>query len=133
VYDAMFQAMRDKQQPLPRRQSGDRSGNLVIAPNPAAPAQPQPLNEPQHPGRCPYPGLAPFGIDDADAFFGREQMTGRLLTAVADKSAPLVLVGPSGSGKSSLLNAGLRARLRADGLPGMPGSAGWPCVRLTPA
>src|SRR5438874_450738 len=41
--------------------------------------------------------------------------------------------GPSGSGKTSLLNAGLFAGLRDGGLPDLPGSAGWPCVRLTPA
>lgn len=135
AYDAVFRAMRDQQRPLPRRQAGDRSGNLIIAPNPAGPAQPPPQDEPQHPGRCPYPGLDAFRVDDADVFHGRERMTSRLLAAAAasaDQPGPLVLVGPSGSGKTSLLNAGLLAGLRHDGLPGLPGSTGWPVVRLTP-
>lgn len=130
LYDAVFRTMRDAQQPLPRRQAGDRSGNLVLAPNPAVSAQPAaPPDEPQDPGRCPYPGLDAFGIDDVGLFHGREQMTKRLLAAVAESDGPLVLVGASGSGKTSLLNAGLLAELRADGLPG---SAGWPVVRVTP-
>ncbi|MFG1902390.1 caspase, EACC1-associated type [Micromonospora carbonacea] len=136
AYDAVFRAMRDQQRPLPRRQAGDRSGSLVIAPNRAVPAQPQsPQDEPQHSGRCPYPGLEAFGVDDADVFHGRERMTSRLLAAVAasaDQPGLLVLVGPSGSGKTSLLNAGLLDGLRHDGLPGLPGSAGWPVVRFTP-
>ncbi|MGW7824577.1 caspase, EACC1-associated type [Streptomyces puniciscabiei] len=140
IYDAVFQKLRDQNRPWPRRQAGDRSGNLVIAPNPAASAAPRHEEQQNHaPGRCPYPGLDAFGTDDADVFFGREQMTGRLLPAVAaacaaDTAAPglLTLVGPSGSGKTSLLNAGLLAAVRDRGLPGLPGSEGWPCVRLTP-
>ncbi|MFE2289678.1 caspase family protein [Streptomyces sp. NPDC059452] len=139
VYDGVFRAMRDSQGPLPRRQAGDRAGNLVIAPNPAIPAQAEPAEEPEPaPGRCPYPGLEAFGIDDADLFFGRGRMTKRILAAVAssvgspEQSGPWILVGPSGSGKSSLLNAGLLAALRNGGLPEVPGSAGWPVVRLTP-
>jgi len=134
LYDGVFRKMRDRQGPLPRRQAGDQSGNLVIAPNPAMRAAPPvPTQEPA-PGRCPYPGLDAFTVDDADTFFGREQMTGRVLAAVADTAGadepgPLVLVGPSGSGKTSLLNAGLLARLH-DG--GIPGSAGWPCLSLSP-
>ncbi|MBM7054291.1 caspase, EACC1-associated type [Streptomyces durocortorensis] len=139
VYDGVFRAMRDSQGPLPRRQAGDRAGNLIIALNPAIPAQREPAKEPgPAPGRCPYLGLDAFGIDDADVFFGRGRMTERVLTAVAssarspESSGPLVLVGPSGSGKSSLLNAGLLAALRKGGLPDLPGSTGWPVVRLTP-
>ncbi|SDW32613.1 WD40 repeat [Amycolatopsis xylanica] len=136
VYDAVFRTMRDRQRPLPRRQAGDRSGSLVIAPNPAIPAQPEQADEPPHPGRCPYPGLDAFGTDDSDVFFGRERMTGTLLTAVmasADQPGPRILIGPSGSGKTSLLNAGLLACLHQGGLPGLPGSASWPVLRFTPA
>lgn len=135
VYDAVFRAMRHQQRPLPRRQSGDRSGNLIIAPNPVVPAQASPPDSAgPTPGRCPYPGLDAFEVDDADVFFGRERMTRRLLAGVAASldEGPLVLVGPSGSGKTSLLNAGLMAELRREGLPDVPGSAGWPCLRLTP-
>jgi WD40 repeat protein len=61
---------------------------------------------------APYRGLARFEPEDAQWFFGREDVTD-LLAAQADeeKPLPLVLVGPSGAGKSSLLRAGLMLRL----------------------
>jgi DNA-binding SARP family transcriptional activator/WD40 repeat protein/KaiC/GvpD/RAD55 family RecA-like ATPase len=56
--------------------------------------------------RAPYLGLEAFGSDDADLYFGREELVAELVTRVA--SAPLVtVVGASGSGKSSLISAGL--------------------------
>jgi ABC-type dipeptide/oligopeptide/nickel transport system ATPase component len=62
---------------------------------------------------CPYRGLFAFGEEDADLFFGREQFTQDLLTA--SKRKPLVgVVGPSGSGKSSVVFAGLVPQLRQD-------------------
>ncbi|MEU9887690.1 AAA family ATPase [Sphaerisporangium sp. NPDC051011] len=135
VFDGVFRAMSDRQGPLPRRQAGDRSGHLVIAPNPAVPAQPGPPEEAEPaPGRCPYLGLDAFGVDDADVFFGRDGMTERVFAALtevagADEPGPLVLVGPSGSGKTSLLNAGLTAGLRERGLLG---TTSWLPLRLTP-
>lgn len=61
----------------------------------------------------PYRGLAPFDEPDADRFFGRAGALDELTRRLTDD--PLVLlVGPSGSGKSSLLHAGLVARLRTD-------------------
>nr|WP_212988048.1 helix-turn-helix domain-containing protein [Actinoplanes auranticolor] len=57
----------------------------------------------------PYVGLAPYQVDDADRFFGREALTDTLLTPVAER--PFVgIFGSSGAGKSSLLRAGLVAR-----------------------
>jgi hypothetical protein len=129
VYDALFRTMREQNLPLPHLRAGDRSGNLVLAPNPAVPASLPEEQEPA-PGRCPYPGLVPFTIDDAGLFSGREQMTSRMLTADhSGASGPLILVGPSGSGKTSLLHAGFLASLHENGLPG---SADWPCLYLTP-
>src|SRR5581483_1224546 len=58
------------------------------------------------PDVCPYKGLAPFGEADAELFFGRERLVDELVARV-DESSLLALVGPSGSGKSSLLAAGL--------------------------
>lgn len=133
VYHAMYRRLRDQQRPLPQLRAGDRTGQLVIASNPAFPAHAPIPGEPDTaPGRCPYPGLDAYALDDADVFSGRAAMTERALAAVreaVDEPGPLVLVGPSGSGKTSLLNAGLLARLR-DGA--VPGSAGWPGLRLTP-
>lgn len=62
------------------------------------------------PMRNPYRGLRAFQAQDAAEFFGRKELTVRLLSALAHCRAtrvPLVVVGPSGSGKSSLLRAGL--------------------------
>jgi WD40 repeat protein len=59
---------------------------------------------------APYRGLASFQPEDAAWFFGREAITARLAqlaTGAAAPGVPLILVGPSGSGKSSLLRAGL--------------------------
>ncbi|MFJ5262111.1 hypothetical protein ACIQAC_16765 [Streptomyces sp. NPDC088387] len=59
----------------------------------------------------PYRGLARFGVDDVDRFFGRDQLVGRLMDLVRRKHL-VVVAGASGSGKSSLLRAGLIARLQ---------------------
>ncbi|MFG2004394.1 hypothetical protein ACGFNU_35105 [Spirillospora sp. NPDC048911] len=61
-------------------------------------------------GICPYPGLAPFGQGDAPWFFGRRRSTATLLELLDEgrrTGGIVTLVGASGSGKSSLLRAGL--------------------------
>ena len=63
---------------------------------------------------CPYRGLVPYDVGDADAFFGRDGR-GRGLPAAARRGGVLAVVGPSGSGKSSLVRAGVAAALRRDG------------------
>ncbi|MGW2043809.1 nSTAND1 domain-containing NTPase [Streptomyces sp. NPDC001858] len=67
--------------------------------------------------RVPYPGLDAFDEDEAAVFFGREAQAAELtrrLHATATRPAErfLVLVGASGSGKSSLVRAGVMPRLR---------------------
>jgi WD40 repeat protein/DNA-binding SARP family transcriptional activator len=64
---------------------------------------------------CPYMGLRTFQETDADFFFGREELVAALLARLA-KSSLLAVVGPSGSGKSSLVRAGLVPALRAGAL-----------------
>ena len=65
---------------------------------------------------CPYQGLQAFDIDDADRFFGRQSDVEACLE-VLRRTTLLALVGPSGSGKSSLMRAGVGAALRARGTP----------------
>ncbi len=75
---------------------------------------------------CPYRGLAAFREEDAPFFFGRETFAGQLFEAVQRRSLVAVVVGPSGSGKSSTVFAGLLPRLRAEAdwliLDARPGS-----------
>ncbi|PZG02151.1 nSTAND1 domain-containing NTPase [Micromonospora deserti] len=74
----------------------------------------------------PYPGLRPFGTDEARFFFGRAALTRELFDRVAGQAVvggPLVVVGPSGAGKSSLIRAGL--------IPAAAGD-GWSPLLLTP-
>ncbi|MGZ8648841.1 MAG: nSTAND1 domain-containing NTPase, partial [Solirubrobacteraceae bacterium] len=77
---------------------------------------------------CPFKGLASFDVDDADVFFGRERLVAEMVARIV--GAPLVgIVGPSGSGKSSALRAGLLAALREDVIPG---SRDWALALLRP-
>ena len=76
----------------------------------------------------PFKGLAAFDEGDAEIFFGRHVESDQLLRRVANQRF-VAVVGPSGSGKSSLVAAGILPRLRAGALPG---SGRWPVVRFTP-
>ena len=72
------------------------------------------------PGIAPYKGLLFFDELDADLFFGREVLTARLVDRVADLAIDsstrfLAIVGASGSGKSSLVRAGLAVALKRIG------------------
>jgi WD40 repeat protein len=63
--------------------------------------QPKPFD-----GRCPYKGLDVFEEEDAELFFGRERLVEDLVNRVKE-SRTVFITGPSGSGKSSLVRAGL--------------------------
>jgi DNA-binding SARP family transcriptional activator/WD40 repeat protein len=63
---------------------------------------------------CPYRGLLPYGTEDADTFFGRQDDLAACLRRLRD-SGVLAVVGPSGVGKSSLILAGVVASLSRDG------------------
>jgi WD40 repeat protein/DNA-binding SARP family transcriptional activator/energy-coupling factor transporter ATP-binding protein EcfA2 len=77
---------------------------------------------------CPYKGLAPFDAADAPYFFGRERLIAELAAGLVGASL-LGVVGPSGSGKSSVLRAGLLPAL-ASGV--LPGSREWTQVLIRP-
>jgi WD40 repeat protein/DNA-binding SARP family transcriptional activator/energy-coupling factor transporter ATP-binding protein EcfA2 len=66
---------------------------------------------------CPYKGLARFEPTDAAFFFGRERLVAELVTHLVG-AALVGVVGPSGSGKSSLVRAGLLPALTGGVLPG---------------
>ncbi|MEX2553598.1 MAG: protein kinase [Actinomycetota bacterium] len=82
----------------------------------------------EHGATCPYKGLAAFEAEDASLFFGRSQLVDQLVARLQGHST-LVIAGPSGSGKSSLLRAGLLAALARGGLPG---SQNWRQVLFSP-
>ena len=63
----------------------------------------------------PYKGLRAFSEADAADFFGRDDVATALLQTLIARGF-VVVVGPSGSGKSSLVHAGLVPRLRNDGV-----------------
>jgi serine/threonine protein kinase/WD40 repeat protein/DNA-binding winged helix-turn-helix (wHTH) protein len=65
-------------------------------------------------GRQPYKGLAAFGEADADDFYGRADLADELFEHLSE-SRFLVVTGPSGSGKSSVVRAGLIPRIRRSG------------------
>jgi WD40 repeat protein/tRNA A-37 threonylcarbamoyl transferase component Bud32 len=79
-------------------------------------------------GMCPFKGLASFEPADADYFFGRERLIAELVARLVGASF-LGIVGPSGSGKSSVLRAGLLPAL-AGGV--LPGSERWRRVLIRP-
>jgi WD40 repeat protein/serine/threonine protein kinase/DNA-binding XRE family transcriptional regulator len=80
----------------------------------------------------PYKGLRPFDEADAAAFFGREGLIQQLLSRMGESGELtrfLAVIGPSGSGKSSVVRAGLIPALRSGGLPG---SEQWYAIDLLP-
>lgn len=64
------------------------------------------------PGRTPYPGLEAFAEDEAAVFFGRDGAIGELVQLLHAGRRFVVVAGASGSGKSSVVQAGLIPRLR---------------------
>ena len=78
----------------------------------------------------PYPGLRPFGPEEVAIFFGRGREVDALVARLRDPVPRfLAVVGASGTGKSSVVRAGLMPRLK-DGA--IKGSQHWPVVLFTP-
>jgi WD40 repeat protein len=78
-------------------------------------------DRPPLPAVCPFLGLATFDAANAEYFFGRERLVAELVARLVG-SPLLAVVGPSGSGKSSAVRAGLQPALASAALPG---SEGW--------
>lgn len=80
----------------------------------------------------PYKGLRPFEEADAVDFFGRENLTRHLVSKLTSKNQLtrfLAVVGPSGSGKSSLVKAGVIPSLRWGSVTG---STSWFVAEMVP-
>jgi WD40 repeat protein/energy-coupling factor transporter ATP-binding protein EcfA2 len=78
---------------------------------------------------CPYRNLAAFTEADAAFFFGRKQVVDELVNSLRQEPRFLVIFGPSGSGKSSIVQAGLLPELR---LGRVPGSDHWQIMIARP-
>jgi len=87
------------------------------------------LPDPSAPEVCPFRGLASFDAAHAEYFFGRERLVADLMARLVG-STLIAIVGPSGSGKSSVIRAGLLPSL-ADGV--LPGSEHWRQVLMRPS
>ncbi|HEX7841588.1 MAG TPA: TIR domain-containing protein [Kofleriaceae bacterium] len=68
---------------------------------------------------CPYPGMRPFTEQDAGRFFGRDVEIARIVHRLQRGEREIYVIGASGSGKSSLVAAGLVPRLTR-GVEGLP-------------
>ncbi|MFB7503326.1 nSTAND1 domain-containing NTPase [Streptomyces broussonetiae] len=110
-----------------------------VGDRPAPPAEenrrPPAQTPPVTGGVCPYRGLSPYRQEDARWFFGRERSTSALVAQLraAERTGGLVmLVGASGAGKSSLLNAGLVPAVRGGALGGGRTGTPGPVLQLVP-
>jgi hypothetical protein len=106
---------------------------VVIGQAPPSPAE----DEAPAPGESPFKGLQYFDEADAGLFFGREALTAKLVGQLREQRL-LIVVGDSGSGKSSLVRAGMIPALRrgeplVDGTCPPSNSARWPIHVITPS
>ncbi len=82
-------------------------------------------------GICPYKGLAAYECNQTDPkyFYGRKKLTNLLLEKVRASNF-LAVIGASGSGKSSAVNAGLLHQLKLG--QRLSGSETWPIIKIRP-
>jgi WD40 repeat protein len=106
------------------------------------------INEPPSPGEPPFKGLQFYDESDADLFFGREALTASIINRIGEclrangkgeqnrTGCFLGIVGASGSGKSSLVRAGLIPAFKYEIPPvagsSIQGSGRWPVHIITP-
>ena len=140
-----YAAPSDFEQELERHLRDIIKGLLETPPAAGAPApadEPPARSAPPLWSGSPFPGLRPFTNRDWPIYFGRGRETDGLIRKLADPANRFVaVVGASGSGKSSLVWAGLIPRLlgqatpRGDDAPrvgALPGSQDWGWLRFTP-
>jgi formylglycine-generating enzyme required for sulfatase activity len=90
----------------------------------------QPKSKTMHWTGSPYPGLRYFFTKEAGIYFGRDMEIAALVERLTDPTCRfLCVIGASGSGKSSLVLAGLLPRLKDNAIPG---SSQWVCERFVP-
>jgi basic membrane lipoprotein Med (substrate-binding protein (PBP1-ABC) superfamily)/DNA-binding SARP family transcriptional activator len=77
----------------------------------------------------PFKGLRPFVEEDADDFFGRDRLVAEILRVIHGGQRLVTVVGASGVGKSSVVQAGLIPALRKDAIAG---SSGWLVAHMVP-
>ncbi|MCX4791605.1 caspase family protein [Streptomyces sp. NBC_01221] len=132
AYRYLNRVLPEEDAPRPRRHSSDQAGELVLASNSAyRPRRPAPpAEEPLASGAeaveapCPFRGLRPFRAEDARYFFGQDEAVADV-TRLVRSGGLIAVVGASGSGKTSLLRAGVIPALEAR-------SEGWTVVTIKP-
>jgi WD40 repeat protein/class 3 adenylate cyclase len=108
--------LKDMHRPEHIRQLVIEGGKVEFPPlNSLETLPPSELREPRQVGECPYLGLAAFREADAPFYYGREAFSERIHKAVKTKPLVAVIVGSSGSGKSSAVFAGLLPKIRNAG------------------
>jgi hypothetical protein len=108
-------------------QDADMFGRLVAGIHGKSPGRPHGIAVTKT-AECPYRGLQAFGENDARFFFGRDAVVQQIIEALRQKRF-LAVLGPSGSGKSSVVRAGLLPQLRSGALSA---SADWRYFVLKP-
>jgi WD40 repeat protein/DNA-binding SARP family transcriptional activator len=131
-------------EPSPETQSlydrllqGEAIGSVDLSATQIAPAHVRLTEESPAPGEPPFKGLQYFDEADADLFFGRELLTAKLIEHLRKSNFLAVIVGASGSGKSSIVRAGLIPALKrdlplADGTRPPDGCSQWLVHVITP-
>ncbi len=116
---------------------GERVSPVAPSPLPPFAVVPPLDDELPAPGDPPFKGLQYFDESDAALFFGRELLTAKLVAHLLQDRFLAVIVGASGSGKSSIVRAGLVPALKRgealfDGTLPPDGSAKWQYHLITP-
>ncbi|HWO25673.1 MAG TPA: hypothetical protein VNO30_43340 [Kofleriaceae bacterium] len=106
-----LEGLADTDRPQLTVRAGADAAGIVLAAAAAAPAAAVALP-------CPYPGMRSYSADEADHFHGRGTEIDELLGRLRAGEREIYVIGPSGSGKSSLVAAGVVPRL-ARGVAGL--------------